>query len=113
METVLQIAKVAGGSFAAALVIMLQLRKWWKAKVAPILAQIAADSKGANEAVNNVTPGTPPLSQRFAHLEKRMDGLDRSSAEKSETLNEHGQMLRDHGVMLNQIYDALTKPQRS
>ena len=103
METVLQIAQHAGGAFAAVLVIMLQLRKWWMSKVAPVIAQIAHDSKGAHEAVNNVTPGTPPLSQRFAHLEARIDGLEASSAAKSETLEEHG-------AMLSQILDAITRP---
>lgn len=112
METVLHVAQVAGGSFAAALVIMLRLRKWWMASVAPVLAQISRDSKGANEAVNNVAPGTPPLSQRFAHLETRIDRLEVSSESKTETLREHGVMLREQGVMLNQIYDALTNPEQ-
>ena len=98
MDTVLQIAQAVGAALAAWLVLWIKVRKWWGANIAPLLAEIAKNAKGANEAVNNIGP---------------LDQTLRATVEShTDVLKEHGKTLKEHGDLLGQILDAITDQKR-
>jgi hypothetical protein len=103
MKQLAELAGYAAGAFVAVLAFVAVGIRWWKSTVAPLLRDIKAEAKGANEAVNKIGPNDQTLRLT-------VEQLGATVGQHTGVLDAHTTTLDEHTSMLQAIYDHVTKP---